>query len=198
MNESKTTKEETSETKKDEIKSAEAGELDVIAELTQEAERIISEASEAAGREARQELERILAEYERKTKQIILKIREETKAKTADITGRLSEAIMQKIEQASSRAVSEAASEFNIRAGELSREVEAETDKEISPPVAEAPASPENGAAGNDDETRQQEVYTAEAKADNNGHKSEAATEEEGIELKQPLVVDDFDQWLTE
>ncbi|MFC1847142.1 hypothetical protein ACFLYS_03700 [Chloroflexota bacterium] len=198
MNESKATKEETTEEKKDEIKSAKAGEFGVIAELTQEAERVISEASEAAGREARQELERILAEYERKTKQIVLKIREETKAKTADIAGRLSETIMQRIEQASSKAVSEAASEFNIRAIELSRNVEVETSTEISPPVAEAPAIPENGAAGKDNETRQQDVDKAEAKVDNNGHKNESVTEEEGIELKQPLAVDDFDQWLTQ
>ena len=204
MSEPKATK-EASELKKDEIKSAEAGGLDMIAKLTQEAERIISEASEAASREARQELERILDEYERKTKQIVLKIREETKAKTADIAGRLSDTIMLRIEQVSSSAVNSVASEFNIRAGELNRKVEAETAGEIEPQAEEASSVQESGTTeasdANQEEAPAAEAETkvlTEAKAGDNGHKNEPAGEEEGIELKQPMAVDDFDQWLTQ
>ena len=204
MSEPKATK-EASELKKDEIKSAEAGGLDMIAKLTQEAERIISEASEAASREARQELERILDEYERKTKQIVLKIREETKAKTADIAGRLSDTIMLRIEQVSSSAVNGVASEFNIRAGELSHKVEAETAGKIEPQAEEAFSVQESSTTetsdANQEETPAAEAETkvlAEAKAGDNGHKNEPAGEEEGIELKQPMAADDFDQWLTQ
>ncbi len=82
MTESKATKERATENNKEETKASETDGLDVIAELSCEAERVIAEASEAASREAKQELDRILDEYERKTKQIVLKIREDTKAKT--------------------------------------------------------------------------------------------------------------------
>ena len=189
MSESKATK-EVGETKKDEIKSTEAGGLEMIAELTQEAERIISEASEAASREARQELERILDEYERKTKQIVLKIREETKTKTADIAGRLSDTIMHRIEQVSSKAINSVSSEFNVRAGELSRKLEAETTSESEPPAADTSAAPESGTA--------ETSVLAEAKAEDDENKNKPSVEAEDIELKQTLAVDDFDQWLTQ
>ena len=197
MGESKAAEEETAEEKKGDIVSAEVDELDMITELSREAKQVIAEASEAAGREARQELERILDEYERKTKQIVLKIREETKSKTSDIANRLSDTIMQRIEQASSKAVNSVAAEFNTRASELSHNVEVETEKEIIPPVAEVPASPENDIADNDDKTRQQEADAAKAKVEDSEQNNKPAMEE-SIELKQPLAVDDFDQWLTQ
>ncbi len=195
MDKSKATEEATEEAieaKKDEVKSAKSGGLGIIAELTHEAERIIAEASEAAGREAKQELERILDEYERKTKQIVLKIREETKAKTADIASRLSDTIMQSIDQASSEAVGSVVAEFNTRAGEISRKVETEAASKTEPAVAEsAVETPEA-----EEIPEASVINTAETKASNNGSKSEQATEDDGIELKQSLAEEDFNQWL--
>ncbi len=132
--------------------------------------------------------------------------------KRADIASRLSDTIMRSIEQASSKAVNNVAAEFNIRAGELSRKMEVEAASEIAPAIPATTVTENNN--GDDvkadvqpqaqaDESKAEEPIaednvSTEVKAEGNGHKSEAVTDEEGIELKQPLVVDDFDQWLTQ
>jgi vacuolar-type H+-ATPase subunit H len=66
---------------------------DIMAYLTREVEKVVADAGEAAGREAEQEVERILGEYEQKTKHIMLKVREGMKARATEIANRLSEAI---------------------------------------------------------------------------------------------------------
>lgn len=167
-------------------RQAEPEVFDMVTQLTQEAERVIAEASEAASREAEQELERILGEYERKTKQIVLKVREETKLKTAEIAGRLSAAIMLRIDQASVRAVAGVVAELSTRAGELTRKMQETAEKEAGQVVSRVVVEKESNTGNNDASTLQKDTDIAEAEADDTSQSTEPVTE-----------IKDFDQWLT-
>jgi acyl-CoA reductase-like NAD-dependent aldehyde dehydrogenase len=184
---------ETSE-KAENIKPA-TGEF--MAELTQATERIIAEAGEKAGREAEQELERVLGEYERKTKQIILKIKEDTKAKTAEITAKLSEAIMFSIEQASAKAVNSMVSELSIRAGELTRKMQETTEKEPNQEISKASTGLWDNIENTYKSASQEGLDVVEAKKEDAGKEAEPVMEEGEIKLNQSIESEDFDQWLT-
>ena len=66
-------------------KSGNRGTADLMADMAKEADQIIAIAGKAARQEAEQEMERILKQYEDKAKQIVLRIREETNTKAAQI-----------------------------------------------------------------------------------------------------------------
>ena len=176
----------------------EPGASDFMTELTQATERIIAEAGEKAGREAEQELERVLGEYERKTKQIILKIKEETKTKTAEITGKLSEAIMLRIEQASAEAVTSAVSELSGRAWELTHKMQETAQKETDQEINKASTGLWDKAESTDKNAQQEETDIARMKEEDSRQESKSAMEEEGIKLHQSIEVEDFDSWLTQ
>ncbi|UCG54092.1 MAG: hypothetical protein JSV32_05660 [Dehalococcoidia bacterium] len=171
---------------------------DFLTELTQATERIIVEAGKKAGREAEQEMERILGEYERKTKQIILKIKEETKAKTAEIATTLSEAIMLRIEQASARAVTSAASEFSNRAGELTMKLQETAEKETSQEISKVSGALLSDTGSNDGNVPQEESIKSEAKQEDTAQEVKSVAEEGEIELQQTVETEDFDRWLTQ
>jgi len=185
---------ETSE-KAENIKPA-TGEF--MAELMQATERIIAEAGEKAGREAEQELERVLGEYERKTKQIILKIKEDTKAKTAEITAKLSEAIMFSIEQASTRAVTSMVSELSTRAGELTQEMQETAEKETNQEISKASTGLRDNTENNNKNAPQEDLGVVETKKEDTGQEVEPVMEEGEIKLQQSIESEDFDQWLTQ
>jgi hypothetical protein len=88
----------------------------IIESLSKETEQVFAKACETARHAAELELEKALNEYEQKAKQIVLKIREEAKTKTAEIASRLSEAILQGIERTSAEAMASSVVEFNRRA----------------------------------------------------------------------------------
>jgi len=182
---------------KETSKKVEPDGLDIMAALTQEVEKIVTEAGEAAGREAEQELERILSEYEQKTKQIMLKIREGTKSKTAGIAGRLSEAIMLRVEQASAKAVSGAVADFGIRAGELTRKMQQTVEKEAVQTVGNLVTGVGGVAESEAKKDTAKDKDAVEAKAEVTERESESAPKEESIELQQPIESDDFNQWLS-
>ena len=171
-------------------KQAEPEVSGIMTELTQEAERIIAEASEAAGREAEQELERILGEYEQKTKQIILKVREETKLKTAEIASRLSAAIMHRIEQASTRAITGVVAELSTRAGELKQKMQDVAAKEAGAAVNRVVAEKGSGNRDNNGAALQEDSY------DEDTDVAEAEAEDTSQNTEPVAGIEDFDQWL--
>ncbi|UCE97452.1 MAG: hypothetical protein JSV74_05740 [Dehalococcoidia bacterium] len=171
---------------------------DFLAELTQAAESIITEAGRKAGREAEQEMERILSEYERKTKQIILKIKEETKAKTTEIATKLSAAIMLRIEQTSAKAVTGAVSEFSNRAGELTKKLQETAEKETSHEVTKASVELFNNSGSTDEVVPQEEPDKSETNKEDTTQEVKSMAEESEIELQQPVETEDFDRWLTQ
>ncbi len=176
----------------------ESNAVDFMAELMQAAERIIVEAGEKVGREAEQELERILGEYERKTKQIILKIKEETKAKTAEIAVKLSEAIMFRIEQTSARAVTGAVSELSTKAGELTRKMQETAEKEANQEISKASTGLRNNTGNTDQSAPQEDLDIAETKKEGAGREVKPVMEEGEIELQQSIETENFDRWLTQ
>ncbi len=93
----------------------------ILESLSKETEQVFARACEMARHAAELELEKALAEYEQKAKQIVLKIREEAKAKTAEIASRLSEAILQGIERTSAEAMASSVIEFNRRAENITQ-----------------------------------------------------------------------------
>lgn len=179
------------------VENIESNTVDFMADLTQAAERIIVEAGEKAGREAEQELDRILGEYERKTKQIILKIKEETKAKTAEIAVKLSETIMLRIEQVSAKAVTGAVSELSARAGELTRKMQDVAAKETNQEISKTSTGLWDKTENTDKTTSQEDSGITEAKKEDINREVKPVMEEGEIELKQPVETEEFDQWLT-
>ncbi|MCJ7769291.1 MAG: hypothetical protein MUO92_02295 [Dehalococcoidales bacterium] len=175
----------------------ESGTSDIMMELTQAADKVIAEAGEKAGREAEQELERIISEYERKTKQIILKIKEETKTKTAEIAGKLSETIMLRIEQASAEAVTSAVSELSTKARKLTRKMQETAGEEVEKTMGKVAVELGGNAESDDSSALKEGSGIAEIREDHLGQEEEITAEEEGIELKQSIGADDFNQWLT-
>jgi len=171
---------------------------DFLTELTQATESIIVEAGKKAGREAEQEMERILGEYERKTKQIILKIKEETKTKTTEIASKLSAAIMFRIEQASARAVTGAVSEFSNRAGELTKKLQETAAKETNHENIKASVELLNNGGSTDGDIPQEEPDKSETKKEDTTQEVKSLAEESEIELQQPVETEDFDRWLTQ
>jgi hypothetical protein len=193
MDKSKAAKEEDKK-----IEPVEPEEFNMMIELIQETERIITEASEVASQEAEQELERILSEYEQNAKQIALRIREKAKSETAEIANRLSEAIMLRIEKASAQAVAGVVSELSIRAGELTRKMQEAAEKEAGQSVASVAVGLGGSVKSADSSVLQEYTGVAEAKADDVSRETGPVTEEEDIGLQQPIKVEDFDQWLTQ
>jgi hypothetical protein len=93
----------------------------IIETFGKETEQVFAKACETARHAAELELEKALQEYEQKAKQIVLKIREEAKTRTAEIASRLSEAIIQGIERSSAEAMASSVVEFNRRAESLTQ-----------------------------------------------------------------------------
>ena len=183
---------------KETVKSIEPEGLNIMAALTREVENVVAEAGEAAGREAEQELERILGEYERKTKQIMLKIREGTKSKTAEIAGRLSEAIMLRVEQASAKAVSGAVAEFGFRTGELTRKMQQSVEKEAVQTVGHLVAGMGGGVETEIEKEATKDEDIVKAKSEEAGREDEPSPKDDSIELQQPIEREDFNQWLSQ
>jgi len=180
---------------------AESAAIDFMAELTQMADRIIAEAGEKAAREAEQELEKVLGEYERKTKQIILKIKEETKTKTAGIAAKFSEAIMLRIEQASAKAVTSAVSEMSSRAGELTRKMQEMAQQETGQEISKASTGLGDDTKSTDKNTRQEgreEVDIARVHEEDSRQGNKPVMQEEDLKFHQSIESEDFDRWLTQ
>jgi 23S rRNA A1618 N6-methylase RlmF len=101
----------------------------IIETVAKETEEVIAKACDSARREAVEELEKALREYEQKTRQIVLKIKGEAKSKAAEIASRLGEAIMLGIEKSSTEAVADAVAEFSKKAESLTQTISGADDK---------------------------------------------------------------------
>lgn len=168
------------EAAKETTEGADGSSADTIAALAQEAGKVILEASRAAKQEAEQEAERVLRQYEQKTRQIVLKIREETKVKATVIANRIRDAIMLKIEQASADVIA--------KSSERVEELVGKTQQIASEEVGQAPAEVKKAEAKGDSVAQEETAGTKERKAG-------PATEEGGIELQQPS--EKIEQWIT-
>lgn len=204
--------------KNDEDNNAENESFNIIDIVAQEAERVVAESCEAAKLEAEQELENALREYEQRTRQIVLKIKEGAKSRTAEIADRLGEAIMVRIENSSTEAVAEVIAEFGEKAEHIIRTIQETSVRESE----EAPVGVENEAESDtesDDNnstvfryaTRDEAIPAAgsqqEAEVKNDSKKPSFGVEvenelagitEDKANGKSKLDSEDFEHWLAQ
>jgi hypothetical protein len=122
-------------------KQSEQESTKIIEAFGRETEQVFARAYETARKAAELELEKALHEYEQKAKQIVLKIREDAKVRTAEIASRLSEAILQGIERSSAEAVASSVIDFNKRAENLTQNLCQTGAKQQAQAEPEKPAS---------------------------------------------------------
>lgn len=187
---------ETKEIAQEVNQKAERGVAEIIIELAQEADQVITKAGQAARQEAEQEVGRILRQYEQTTKQIVLKIREETKAKAAEIADSVRDSIMLRIEKASTDAIAEAIAESSRKVEELVKKQQEIAEKEDEPVTIEAKVEVDSDTSQASNLARQEDTAEAEDKAKDTRRETELEPGGDTIELEQPIG--DFDQWLSQ
>ncbi len=161
--------------------------------LAREAAQVVADAIKSAREEAEAEAKKMLQQYEQKTRQIALKIREDTKARAAEIADKIRETIMLKVEMASADVMAEAIAESTRKVEALGQERQELAGKEaekvsviVSDDVRSEAVQPVDKPKGK-----------AEAEDKKNADpKTEPVAAEKGIEVSSSI--EGFDQWLAE
>jgi DNA-binding protein len=135
----------------------------------------------------------MLQQYEQKTRQIALKIREDAKSRAAEIADKVRETIMLKVERASADVMAEAIAESTRKVEEMGRERQELAGKEAEQVSAIVRDDVRSEAAQPVDKPK--DKAEAEDKR-NGGSKTEPAARQESIEVKSSI--EGFDQWLAD
>ena len=80
---------------------------DVMLLLAKEPDDVIARAGKSARQEAEEETGKMLLQYEQRARQIVLKIREEARARADEMAARFRDALILRIEEASTAALDE-------------------------------------------------------------------------------------------
>ncbi len=164
---------------------------DVMLLLAKEADDVIVSAGKSARQEAEDETEKMLRLYEQKAKQIVLKIREETRARADEMAVRFRDAIILRVEEASTAALDEAVKGVGIRTGEIVKHLQDVVKKETRQALAE-------GLVAGDDNPRSTRLHREDekpaAKADQSAVEELSLISEEGDPA--PKAPEDFEKWL--
>ena len=168
------------------------GTTDLMAEMAKEADQIIINAGKAARQEAEQEIERILKQYEEKTKQIVLKIREETNTRATQIADNVREAILLKIEKASADAIAGAIADSSRKVEELVKNQTNLVGEEGEPAPAEAKVDQKSSPTQPQASSLAEPAEGDEVKDEKGNVKLET---KHGSEIR---FEQDFDQWLSQ
>jgi len=164
---------------------------DVMLLLVKEADDLISLAGKSARQEAGEETERLLIQYEQKAKQIVLKIREETRARADEMAARFRDALILRVEEASTVALDETLKSVGIKADEIVKHLQEGVRKETRQALAE-------GLIAGDDQSNLSRICREE-------EKPEAKAEQPAIEPVSlvsdggnlaPKTPEDFESWL--
>lgn len=161
--------------------------------LAREAAQVVADAIKSAREEAEAEAKKMLQQYEQKTRQIALKIREDAKSRAAEIADKIRETIMLKVEMASADVMAEAIAESTRKVEELGQERQELAGKEVekvsvivSDDVRSEAAQPVDKPKGK-----------VEAEDKKNGSsKTESVARQNGMEAKSSI--EGFDQWLAD
>jgi len=111
---------------------------DVFTLLAEEAENMMKSTSDLARKEASEETEKFLQEYEQKARQIILKIRENARLQATEIAERFKEALMLRIEEASASALSQIMAGVGNKTEEMVSRLQQAARSEVRQVLAEA------------------------------------------------------------
>jgi hypothetical protein len=110
---------------------------DVMLLLAKEADDVIAMAGKSAMQESAAETEKILQQYEQRSKQVILKIREETRARADEMSARFRDALILCVEEASTAALDKAAQNMSTQAGEIVRRLKESVQKDTRQALAD-------------------------------------------------------------
>jgi uncharacterized membrane protein len=163
---------------------------DVMILLAKEAEDVISLAGKSARQEADEETEKLLRQYEQKAKQIVLKIREEARTRADDMASRFRDAIILRVEEASTASLDEAIKNLDVKTGEIVKHLQDAVKKETRQALAEGLVAGDEKPRGNR-ASEEQKPST----------KSETAMPEEIRLVSEqgdlaPKAPEDFEKWL--
>ena len=164
---------------------------EVMLLLAQEAEDVISLAGKAARQEADDETERMLRQYEQKAKQIVLKIREEARARADDMASRFRDAVILRVEEASTASLDEAIRSIDVKTGEIVKHLQDSVKKDTRQALAD-------GLVAGDEKPRSNRAHTGQEKP---APKSELPLPEEINRVNEkgdvaPKAPEDFEKWL--
>jgi hypothetical protein len=111
--------------------------VDIMMLLTEEADLLMMSARESACKEANEETEILLRQYEQKAKQIILKTREEARNRANEITERFREALVLRIEETSTEALIQILAGVGAKSGEIAARLQGAAKNEVRQALAE-------------------------------------------------------------
>jgi uncharacterized membrane protein len=163
---------------------------DVMVLLAKEAEDVISLAGKSARQEAEEETEKLLRQYEQKAKQIVLKIREEARTRADDMASRFRDAIILRVEEASTASLDEAIKSLDVKTGEIVKHLQDAVKKETRQALAEGLVAGDEKPCG----TRASEEQKPSAKSENPiPEEIHLVSEQADLAHKAP---EDFEKWL--
>ncbi len=175
----------------DTVKNDKKETSDVMLLLAEEAEQMIGLAGKTAVKEVEEETEKFLRQYEQKARQIILKIREDSRERANEIAGRFRDALILQIEEASTTALSQSIIDAGSRTGEIARRMQEATRREVRQALAEglmAGGPVDRNKRGEEKPASRPEMPTVLE------GQSAPAGDSAGMEAKPPA--DDFESWL--
>lgn len=164
---------------------------DVMLLLAKEADDVIAMAGKSARQEAEEETEKMLRQYEQRAKQIVLKIREETRTRAEEMAGRFRDALILRVEEASTAAMDETIHSVGIKTGEIVKHLQEVVKKETRQALAE-------GLVAVDDTSRSTRAHREEekpaAKVEQPAGQGISLVSKEGSPA--PGAPADFEKWL--
>ena len=111
---------------------------DVFMVLAEEADSMMKSTSDLARKEALDETEKFLQQYEQKARQIILKTRENARMQASDIAERFKKALMMRIEEASASAMSQIMASVGTKTDEMVQRLQQAAQTEVRHALADA------------------------------------------------------------
>lgn len=163
---------------------------DVMLLLAKEADDVIALAGKSARQEAEEETEKMLRQYEQRAKQIVLKIREETRARADEMAVRFRDALILMVEEASTAALDETIAGVGVKTGEIVKHMQEAVKKETRQALAE-------GLVAGDDKSRSTRAQREEDSSLNTEKPQAEKISSAGEEGKlPPRAAEDFEKWL--
>lgn len=161
-----------------------------MGKIIREAEKIIKNACDTARQEAELEMERVLREYDQKTKHIMLRIRQDARAKALNIANEFGAAIIQNIDKTACETIDAVTGELIRKAGELNQKIVDSSENQINMEKIKVSNDVKAGEENSEITIRlnQNTTLVSEPLADNNTD----------IDVSDEEVSEEFEQWLTQ
>jgi hypothetical protein len=161
--------------------------------LAKEAEAVIGGASASAMQKAEEETEKMLQQYEQRARQIMLKIREETRVRAEEMAARFRDAMILGAEQASTVAIDEATRSMGAKVDDIVRRLQESVRKDTQAVIYEKIVPAEIQKTRTAPEAKKVETAVS-AKAEQPATVTTAPAAEEGKQaIPEP---EDFAAWL--